>query len=285
MSEATRTDESYRAHYDAAQFRVDTWNELKQLTAKRERRERAGSDTAALQEEILATLETLMGIEAYFAFPGTRTCRQLESLMKRGLYAAQARQTERVVRLLVGDAYRRRDVSEIFHEDFDTVEASGAEIVEHIGASGSRPYFEVLVVDEVGADQSQETRKRMLGMRRDQDEFVYDVVVVGSFEDAVIAALFNHNIQSVVVRYNFPFESTTRHVALRDYLSLVELRPGARQAGDDARLGAWRDHQAAPTGAQPLPDHGRPAQERHGAHRAARSGASSTTRKTTWSST
>ncbi|HXV59801.1 MAG TPA: aminotransferase class I/II-fold pyridoxal phosphate-dependent enzyme [Vicinamibacteria bacterium] len=219
-------DESFRAYYDASQLRTDTWNELKQLTSRRERSERRGKDTRPLQEEITRTLKVLSEIEAYFSFPGTRAVNQLASLLKRGLFVAQARQTERVVRLLVGDSYRRRDVSEIFHEDFDTMDASGAEIVEHIGASGSRPYCEVLVVDEVvggGTPDHQDVRKRMLGMRRDQDEFVYDVVVVGSFEDAVIATLFNHNIQSVVIRYSFPFESATTLPAIRDYLALVDV--------------------------------------------------------------
>lgn len=223
-AEKPTKDDSYRAYYDASQFRTDVWNELKQLTAQRERLERASKDTAGVQRKIRRILEVLKEVEAYFCFPGQRAVAQLESLLDRGLFIAQARQTERVVRLLVGDSYRRRDVSEIFHEDFDNVDASGAEIVEHIGASGSRPYCEVLVVDEVGGGgrEHQDLRKRMLGMRRDQDEFVYDVVIVGSFEDAVIAALFNHNIQSVVIRYSFPFESTTALPALRDYLSLVD---------------------------------------------------------------
>ena len=55
----------------------------------------------------------------------------------------------------------------------------------------------------------------MLGMRRDQDEYIYDIVVVSSLEDAVIAALFNSNIQSVVIRYSFPVESTTKQPVLR----------------------------------------------------------------------
>jgi arginine decarboxylase len=222
-AEIARRDESYRAYYDASQFRVDTWNELKELTARRERYEKSGRATDEIQRQIVETLEILEDIEAYFSFPGRRVCRQLQSLMKRGLYIAQARQTERVVRLLVGDLYRRRDVSDIFHEDFDNLEATGAEIVEHVGAGGQRPYFEVLVVDEVGTEPAQEIRKRMLGMRRDQDQFVYDVVVVGTFEDAVIGAALNHNVQSVVVRYSFPFESATKLPQVRASLSLVDL--------------------------------------------------------------
>jgi hypothetical protein len=59
------------------------------------------------------------------------------------------------------------------------------------------------------------------------------VVVVSSFEDAVIALLFNSNIQSAVIRYSFPFTSTTHQPLLRSLLDLVdvaELRDRAEQA-------------------------------------------------------
>ena len=43
-------------------------------------------------------------------------------------------------------------------------------------------------------------------MRRKDDAFIYEPVVVPSFEDALIAVLFNHNIQAaVVIRYDFQF--------------------------------------------------------------------------------
>jgi arginine decarboxylase len=119
--------------------------------------------------------------------------------------------------LLIGDLYRRRDVSEIYHEDFDNPEAKGSDMVDHMGSGSSRPYFEVLMVDEFGGTQSQEIRKVMLDMRRDSDEFLYDVVVVGSMEDAVIAIYLNHNIQSVIIRYNCPVQSLATLPILKSY--------------------------------------------------------------------
>jgi arginine decarboxylase len=47
-------------------------------------------------------------------------------------------------------------------------------------------------------------------MRRPEDRFLYDVVVVPSFQDALIAASLNTNLQAVVVRYGFPFKSKKR---------------------------------------------------------------------------
>jgi len=44
-------------------------------------------------------------------------------------------------------------------------------------------------------------------MRRDDDKFIYEIVVVPSFQDALIAVLFNFNLQACVIRYGFPLRS------------------------------------------------------------------------------
>ncbi len=219
-----KREPDYLPYYDASEYRIDLWNELKRLTARLDRKSRQQVDVEELSHETLAKLATLNEVERYFAFPGLRACRQIDNQHRRGHHGAEARHVERLVRLLVGDLYRRRDISEIFHEDYDNLDAASAEVMEHAGANGVRPYFEVLVVDDAGSDTSQDTRKRLLGMRRDQDEYVYDVVVVNSLEDAVIAAQFNYNIQCVVIRYNFPVESRTRDRLLRAYLRHAEVR-------------------------------------------------------------
>jgi arginine decarboxylase len=68
----------------------------------------------------------------------------------------------------------------------------------------------------------------MREMRRAEDPFVYEAVVVPSLEDALIGVLFNHNVQAVVVRYGFPLKSRHRLELLQRYLSRVgdcDLRP------------------------------------------------------------
>jgi len=227
-----KEDANFRFYYDAAQYRTDKWSELRLLTARRERAETAGRESSELQEEIAGALDELEVIEQYWAFPGLRACRHLRSLLRRGLYIAQARQTERIVRLLVGDAYRRRDVTEIFHEDYDATDIDDAEGAEPNVNGRARPYFEVLVVDELGMKDAS-LRRHMLEMRRPDDDYIYDVVVVGSVEDALIAVLFNSNIQSVVLCYSFPYESTTRQRLLRRYLELVDV-PNVRQIAENA---------------------------------------------------
>lgn len=220
MSKPAPPTEYYpRGYYDALQLRNDTWNALKRLYTNLDRVARAAGDTVALAETISDKLGVLEEFERYFAFPGPRACREIALQHRREQYSVNARCVNRLVRLLVGDQYRRREVSAIFQEDSDHADAAAAEAVEHAGAPGVRPYFEVLVVEESGADASDDTRKRLLGMRRAQDEFIYDVVVVNSLEDAVIAAQFNVNLQSVIIRYSFPIKAVTRDRLLRSYLT------------------------------------------------------------------
>ena len=224
-------------YYDAAHYRTDVWNDLKRITARLDHASRSSGDTRSLAKDVEDRLGLLQEIEQYCAFPGLRACRQIEALHRRGHHGAEARQVARLVRLLVGDLYRSRDVSEIFHEDYDNPEVQGAEVVERLGASGARPYFEVLVVDDAAMDTSLETRKRLLSMRRDQDQYVYDVVVVSTLEDAVIAAQFNFNVQSVVIRYTFPTESGTRQPLLRAYLEHHDVQQAIGRHTDRP---AWR---------------------------------------------
>ena len=69
--------------------------------------------------------------------------------------------------------------------------------------SSRPPYFEVLVLEEMTAAQEQALKDEMRRLRRPEDEFVYEVVVVPSFDDAVTAVRFNFSLQACVIRRRF----------------------------------------------------------------------------------
>src|SRR4029079_14273042 len=62
-------------------------------------------------------------------------------------------------------------------------------------------------------------RETFSRLSRDEDAFVYEPVVVGTFEDAVLAALVNFNLQSVVIIDGFGFKSQYSVPALREILA------------------------------------------------------------------
>ncbi|MCA8978839.1 MAG: aminotransferase class I/II-fold pyridoxal phosphate-dependent enzyme [Planctomycetes bacterium] len=217
---------AFQGHYAASQFRVETWNQLKHQTEKLHRLSKAGRAVGELETSVEAALELLTGIEQYWAFPGVKACAELQRLFQRGWYQALQRQAARTVRLLVSGAYRHRDHAKSADElDAGDVESLPLDDHDKSGESRlwseERPYFEVLVVDEIDAAEETALRAELLAMRAEDDDFVYDIVVVPSFEDAVIAVAFNHSIQSCVLRYQFPIESTTSIKELRYYLGML----------------------------------------------------------------
>ena len=54
--------------------------------------------------------------------------------------------------------------------------------------------------------------------------FTYQPVFVPSFEDALIGVLFNHNVQAVVIRFDFRLHSKNRLPVLTRYLEQAECR-------------------------------------------------------------
>src|SRR6202044_2794176 len=74
-------------------------------------------------------------------------------------------------------------------------------------ADQHRPYFEVLVVEDMTEDQERALREELRRWRRPHDQFIYEIVVVPSFDDALMAARLNFRLQACVVRRRFPHHS------------------------------------------------------------------------------
>ena len=68
-------------------------------------------------------------------------------------------------------------------------------------------HFEVLVVESMTEAQESALRKEVRSWRRPDDEFVYELVVVPSGDEALIAARLNVNLQAVVIRRRFNHRS------------------------------------------------------------------------------
>ena len=107
--------------------------------------------------------------------------------------------TKRISRALTSGAYRRRTIP-LLRDDAEGEDADDDLHVSIETRALQKPYFEVLIVDQVTDYQERYQRQSLLRLRRDEDPFIYESVVTPSVEDALIAVLFNHNIQAVVVR-------------------------------------------------------------------------------------
>ena len=71
----------------------------------------------------------------------------------------------------------------------------------------------------MSAAEEDALRRRVISKRNADDPFIFDIVVVPSFEDALIATLINFNLQAVVIRHGFPYRSVN-HLDILDRLMI-----------------------------------------------------------------
>jgi arginine decarboxylase len=221
-SAGTKAGMSLSHYYNTSQLRADTWQRLKHLTSRLDEKLARKGDIARLKAAIGDALGTLEPIETYWAFPGKDAFQQLRRLFELEEHHAVAQLVARIVRALVSDSYRRRQVPLRHALDLAEIEenADVAELAEE--SAYTRPYFELLVVDNLPAGQEHTLKAGLREMRRPEDRFVYETLVVPSFEDALIAVLLNYNIQTVVIRYSFPLRSRHKFELLHRELAQLE---------------------------------------------------------------
>ncbi|HEX2809109.1 MAG TPA: hypothetical protein VHN80_23340, partial [Kineosporiaceae bacterium] len=151
-----------------------------------------------------ALLEAVSPIEQFWAFPGSATFRHLRDLFISGHYDRFALRVARINRALVTESYRGATAGPIADDDREGDQADGPVVDQ---STLDRPYFEVLVVETLTAAQEQSLREEVRRWRRPTDEFIYDLVVVGSAAEALVAVRLNAQLQACVLRRRFAREA------------------------------------------------------------------------------
>ena len=204
-----------RQHYNAARLRSHTWDRLK--LAATDLDEGRGS-----VEEVKHLLSELLSIELYWAFPGRETVRRLQEMVRSKEYHGLLIAVNHVVRMLSSGAFR---------SDPEALADPLAGRNELLGSDEEKPrpnYFEVLFVDQLDDEEELALKHKLIKCRDKGDAFVYDTLVVRTVQDALIALLFNHNIQAVVVRFGVPYAGTNHKGVLKEFTRAIDaLDPGA----------------------------------------------------------
>ncbi|ARE39251.1 Lysine decarboxylase [Rhodovulum sp. P5] len=211
---------SIRDYYSAIQLRSDRWSALREAAEGLVRHGPDSRKGKKFQTTARDLLDALALIEAYWAFPGAANFAHLRRLLDHGNCEDLLVAVRRVARALTSGTYRRRTIpltSEDGEQDDTEDEASLSPEARALG----RPYFEVLIVDEVNEHQERFLRHSLQRMRRPEDPFIYEPVVVPSLEDALIGILFNYNVQAVVVRPGLTLKSKNELPILSQYLKRV----------------------------------------------------------------
>jgi arginine decarboxylase len=204
-------------YYSAVQLRSDRWSALREgLEALA--RDPSGRHAKATHQKISDLFESLALIEAYWAFPGMVAYDHMRRQFEHGKIEDVAFTARRITRALTTGAYRRRSIP-LDRDSVDAEEHEDEALLSPDARALAKPYFEVMIVDDVNEHQERWLKQNMASMRRPDDAFTYEAVVVPSLQDALIGILFNHNIQAIVVRPGLKMESTVELSILTRYLN------------------------------------------------------------------
>ena len=206
-------------YYSAIQLRSDRWSALREASGALARAP-SGRQSSGLRKKIADLLTSLSVIEPYWAFPGMQAFDYLRRQYEHDNLEDLSFAVHRITRALTTGAYRRRHIP-LERDSLDAEEHDDEAMLSPEARAMTKPYFEVMIVDDVNEHQERWLKNNVSRMRRPEDQFIYEAVVVPSVEDALIGILFNHNIQAIVVRPGLVLKSKTEMSILKRYLNTV----------------------------------------------------------------
>jgi arginine decarboxylase len=203
--------------FSAAEARTDHWRQLCAVTRAWQAAGARGKPDDNLFAEAVSLFGDLAPLEAFFAYPGPRLMATIEQALAERNAGICVRLVQHVSAALLTAAYRH-DVSAWDLMQDET--PHGAELLppDLQAGNGHKPYFEILVVTPADPAHWERARHDLKRLRRSDDPFVYEIVQVGTFEDAVIGTVCNHNVQAVVIRDGFEYRSRHDVPRLREFL-------------------------------------------------------------------
>jgi len=223
------------AFFTVAEARSDRWRTLVnaanlwQASASDHLPERELDRTA-----VAACLAELRQWEDFFAYPGGALLRKVDDRIASGDATGTARLIQQIGAAVSSHSYRGNAGDWEAGDDSPNVVG---EMVKGLGQEGApyKPYFEVLIVGPGGPAARAQTVQELRKLRRQQDRFIYEPVVVGSFEDAVLGAILNGSVQAVVIYDSIPFASIHNSPVLRqvltDHLGAAAIKKGTADYG------------------------------------------------------
>ncbi|MFZ1659935.1 MAG: aminotransferase class I/II-fold pyridoxal phosphate-dependent enzyme [Flavobacteriales bacterium] len=202
-------------HFNASRLRTHTWDRLKIAVSELATDMPSGGKARNGKKEAIAEVDGLLQqldvVETYWAYPGREAVRGLRTMLERQEFTALEHRTLKLVRTLVSGQVVLNTGEE--HKP------------DHEGETDERPrskYFEVLFVDDLNTKEERELKQNLAEVRDPKDPFMYDAIVVPTVQDALIALLFNANIQACVIRYGMSFGSPHANGFLKDYIRAIK---------------------------------------------------------------
>jgi arginine decarboxylase len=218
--------------FSAAERRSDQWHQLRAAARSWQAVVGHGPDDDLFAEAV-ALFGSIAPLEAFFAYPGPRLLAAIEEALAERNAGLCARLIQHASTALMTGAFRHDRAA------WDPLQETAAPPAELLPpdlqtGNGHAAYFETLVVTPADPATWDRARHDLKRLRRPEDAFAYEIVQVGTFEDAVLGAICNHNLQAVVIRDGFEYRSRHDVPVLRDFLHRhlegveASIEPGVR---------------------------------------------------------
>ncbi len=203
--------------FSAAEARTDRWRQMNATGRAWESAVIQGQPDEKFHTEVAHLYEDIRPLEDYWAYPGTRLMATIGELIEERNSGAFSRIVQKVSSALLTGTYRYESAA------WDPLQEEEGLVPEMLPpdiqpGEAHKPYFEVLIVTPSDPSTWERGRNALKRLRRPEDSFKYEVVNVGSFEDGMLGAIFNHNVQAVVIYDGFPFRSLHDLPLVREFL-------------------------------------------------------------------
>ncbi len=204
-------------YYSIGQLRVATWRDLKLESTELSQCKKESKSEKEHTNKVKGLLRDLSIIEQYFVYPGKVKLEKLCQALERQEYVSLAHNITEINKQLVSDNYLNNPFSNTIEDN----EQNRPDDIRELSSGQKKNYFEVLFVEDLPAKDELALHEKLQELREPNEQFTYDFLVQRSFQDALIALLFNPNLQAVVIRYAPPYASTNISSLLSPYIQNV----------------------------------------------------------------
>ena len=166
-NEAPEKKHSLSQYYNASLFRADSWNRLKNVCQRLAEGRARETDPKRARE----LYDQIAPMEEYFAFPGRHFMQTIIQYLREEDFEAVFPIVNRIVGALMSESYRSKHLQLESHADDVEFDEENDEPDER---DRRRPYFEVLIVDDLTLAQQRQQRDNLTALRRQEDPFTYE---------------------------------------------------------------------------------------------------------------
>jgi len=203
--------------FSASAARLDRWRELN-AKAQAWAADALGGKPHQGRAAVEAALVELYALEDFFAYPGPRLMKVLAERINSDDAASVGQLVRRISGALLSGSYRYKSGEWETADDSD--DGMSERLPSTLGDGDShRPYFETLFVTPAPAANRAKIAREIRHLRRVEDAMVYESVLVGSVEDALLATIMNGKIEAVVIFDGIPVPSQHNVPLLHDLLA------------------------------------------------------------------